>query len=129
MKTLADIVQSQKELCQKYQVGCEPPGSGLKLGISKDFFSGRMPLNGLRHPPEGDTCGWYLWAGEEFSEAADYFHPLHVSHLIECDSEVMRYLGLPAGWRFLLSDDLKKMFGLIRSCSKCKAEFGASGPL
>ena len=105
MKTATDIAQSQQELCRKYQAGCEPPTSRLKLGISRDFFSGKMPLNGLRHPPVGDTCGWYLWAGEEFSEAADYFQPVHVSHLVERDSEVVRYLGLPAGWRFLVAGD------------------------
>ena len=105
MKTLTDIVKSQKDLCQKYQADCDSPASGLKLGISDDFFSGKMPLNGLRHPAAGDTCGWYLWAGEEFSEAADYFQPLHVSHLVERNSEVVRYLGLPAGWRFLLAGD------------------------
>jgi hypothetical protein len=64
MKNLPDIVQSQRELCQKYQAECEPPDLGLKLGISKDFFSGKVPLNGLRHPAEEDTCGWYLcWRG------------------------------------------------------------------
>jgi hypothetical protein len=21
------------------------------------------PLNGLRHPTEGETCGWYIWGG------------------------------------------------------------------
>jgi len=102
MKKLTDIVQSQQELCQKYQAGCEPPDLGLKLGISRDFFSGKMPLNGLRHPPAGDTCGWYLWAGEELSEAANYFQSLHVSHLVERNAEIVRYLGLPAGWRFLV---------------------------
>ena len=105
MKNLRDIVQSQRELCQKYQTECEPPDLGLKVGISKDFFSGKLPLNGLRHPPEGDTCGWYLWAGEEFPEAADSFEALHVGHLVERDAEVVRYFGLAPGWRFLIADD------------------------
>ena len=31
--------------------------------------------------------------------------PLHVSHLVERNSQVVRYLGLPAGWRFLIAGD------------------------
>ena len=55
-----DIAQSQQEICRRYGVECLPLDFSLKLGVSEDFFSGKMPLNGLRHPPEGDTCGWYL---------------------------------------------------------------------
>jgi len=102
MKKLADIVQSQDELCQKDQAECDPPDLGVKLGISKDFFSGKMPLNGVRHPPEGDTCGWYLWAGEEFPKADDAFEFLHIVHLVERASEVVKYFGLAPGWRFLM---------------------------
>jgi len=36
----------------------------LKVGIARNVTSGLMPINGLRHPPEGDTTGWYIWAGE-----------------------------------------------------------------
>jgi hypothetical protein len=85
-------------------VECLPSALNLKLGISDNFFSGEVPLNGLRHPPEGDTCGWYLWAGETLSDAADFFKPLHVSHLVDRSPSIMRYLGLPPGWRFLVAD-------------------------
>ena len=103
MNSHTDVVQSQQELCQKYQAECEPPHLGLKLGITEDFFSGKLPLNGLRHRPEGDTCGWYLWAGDEFPEADDSFQALHIVHLVERGSEVVRYFGLAPGWRFLIA--------------------------
>jgi hypothetical protein len=98
-----NIAQSQLEICQKYGAECVPPDFGFKLGVSEDFFSGKMPLNGSRHPPEGDTYGWYLWAGEEMSQADDYFHPMHVYHLLGRCPQVIPYLGLPAGWRFLVA--------------------------
>lgn len=62
------------------------------------------PLHGLRHPPEDDTSGWYCWTGE-LSDAADFFVPLHASHLIERWPEVERYLLLPPGSRFLVTPD------------------------
>ena len=40
-------------------------------------------MNGLRHPAQGDTSGWYLWCGEEFSTSTEFFQPLHASHVYE----------------------------------------------
>lgn len=105
-----DVAQSQQEVCQKYGVECTPLDLKLKLGVSEDFFSGKLPLNGVRLTPKGDTCGWYLWAGEEMSEAEDYFKPMHAFHLIEKCPEVIPYLGLPAGWRFLIAGDYEDVW-------------------
>ena len=81
-----------------------PPEPQAKLGISTSALSGDRPIHGLRHPPEGDTCGWYVWAGE-YSDEADFFAPMHVEHLVEALPFVAPYLSLPPGWRFLLADD------------------------
>jgi hypothetical protein len=62
-------------------------------------------MNGLRHPPVGDTTGWYIWAGEELSGDTDFFEPMHVVHLLEYWPEVIKFLGLPPGWRFLFAED------------------------
>jgi len=59
-------------------------------------------IHGLRHPPEGDSTGWYIWRGE-WSDSGDFFKPLHVSHLGACLPEVLPYLALAPGWRFLLA--------------------------
>jgi len=58
-----------------------------------------MPLNGLRHPAEASTSGWYVWSGE-MSEAADFFKSIHVEHLVDLVPAAAPYLSLPAGWRF-----------------------------
>jgi hypothetical protein len=34
------------------------------------------PINGMRHQPEGDTCGWYIWAGEDLSQDPDSLTPV-----------------------------------------------------
>jgi hypothetical protein len=52
-----------------------------------------LPLNGLRHAPEGDTCGWYIWAGEELSDDSAFFEPLHVEHLPAVCPEVLPYFN------------------------------------
>ena len=73
------------------------------VGVSRDLKDGGWPLNGLRHPPEAGTNGWYLWAGEELSDDADFFVPLHVEHVGDWRAEVVNYLALPPGWRFLIA--------------------------
>jgi hypothetical protein len=42
---------------------------------------------------------------EELSDAPDFFVPLHVEHLTEWCPVVLRFLGLPPGWRFLVAGE------------------------
>jgi hypothetical protein len=83
-----------------------PSPGGSKVGISRNVRSGLLPINGLRHPPVGDTTGWYIWSGEGNPPSdPDFFVPLHVEHLMEWCPLVIPYLGLPPGWRFLLTGE------------------------
>jgi len=104
------VVEEQKRLCEQYQVPYFPAPLELKIGIALNVQDGIEPINGLRHPPEGDTTGWYIWAGEELSEAPDYFQPLHVEHLSEWCPLILKYLGLPPGWRFLSTKDYEDVW-------------------
>ncbi|MBU1221213.1 hypothetical protein KKF34_00625 [Myxococcota bacterium] len=97
------IVLKQQALCKQYSAKFTPSPTFLKVGISLNVRDGILPINGLRHPPEGDTTGWYIWAGEELSDDPEFFLPLHVAHLAEWCPEALRFLGLPPGWRFLFA--------------------------
>jgi len=77
----------------------------LKIGISKNFDRTTFPINGLRHSSAGDATGWYIWSGEQFSTDPDFFVPIHLQHLNERCSEIVKYLGLAPGWRFTFSPD------------------------
>jgi hypothetical protein len=99
-----DLRLVQEKLCGRFGVPWTAAPGHLKVGITRDLRSGRMPSNGLRHPPEGDTTGWYLWAGESFPTGDKDFVPLHVAHLEESLPQVLPYLGLPPGWRFLIDN-------------------------
>ncbi len=102
---MSKLADQQKEICFRFSADYEPVESDLMLGISKNFLSSALPLNGLRHPQEGQSCGWFLWAGEELSDAPDFFEVWHVQHLEERRPDVAKYLGLAPGWRFLVADD------------------------
>lgn len=93
----------QQAICQRFGVMYVPAPSWKNVGVARNVRAGALPINGLRHPPVGESTGWYLWAGEELSTAPDFFVPLHVEHLAEWCPDVLPYLALPPGWRFLLA--------------------------
>lgn len=98
------IHREQRRLCAKYGSPWICADDDLKVGISPIVRSGLLPLNGLRHPEEAGTCGWYFWAGQELSSDPDFFVPVHVSHLKDWCPALLVYLGLAPGWRFLIAD-------------------------
>jgi hypothetical protein len=104
MRTLRSTEEEQIRLCKKFGVEFRPSPEDLKVGVARNVRSGIRPINGLRHPPTESTTGWFIWAGEDFSTAPDFFVPLHAKHLEEWCPAVLKYLGLPPGWRFLIAD-------------------------
>lgn len=105
-----EMEKAQREICTKYGADFYNCDSSLKVGISKNVRDGARPLNGLRIMPEGDTCGWYIWAGEQWSDSPDFFVPLHAEHLTEWAPLALRYLGLPPGWRFLITEEYEDVW-------------------
>lgn len=95
----------QLAVCEKHDVQPVPVASNEKVGIARNVRSGLLPINGVRHLPENGTTGWYIWAGEQVSEDADFFLPLHVAHLPEWCAAAKPFLLLPPGWRFLVAGD------------------------
>jgi len=100
-----DAVENQRAVCREARSPFSPPPAGSTCGVALSTFDGRQPINALRHPPEGQTCGWYLWAGEEFPEANDAFSPIHNEHLAELAPELLPYLALAPGFRVLVAPD------------------------
>ena len=104
VRKLTDIELVQRLLCEEKGYRYVPSSLDSKLCFAKKTL-GKLPLNGLRHPPKGDTNGWYIWCGEELSQEPNFFVPLHTGHLIDLCPEVMLFLGLPPGSRFLVAGD------------------------
>ena len=91
----------QKKICDKYQVDWTEADCDLMLGLADNVVTNEIPINGLRHPPQGTTCGWYIWAGQETPDRDDFFKPVCVKHLRDLKPEIIKFLGLPPGYRFL----------------------------
>ncbi len=81
-------------------------GKGVDVALATKLLSRWIPFQRIvRHPPLGDTNGWYIWGGQEMSESPDFFQPLHTEHLATRLPQVLKFLGLPPGYRFLLAGD------------------------
>jgi hypothetical protein len=104
------MTDRQLEVCARFGVVPTPAPGHMLVGISQNVRSGLMPVNGLRHAAEGNTTGWFIWAGEELSDAPDFFRPLHVDHLVDWCPGVIPYLQLPPGWRFLVAPGVEDVW-------------------
>lgn len=102
---MTTIEEIQRALCTDRGADFVPAPAESKLGIARNVREAVFPINGLRHPPVQDTNGWYIWAGEKLSGADDFFFPLHASHIGEWCPLVEKFLGLPPGFRFLVTPD------------------------
>ncbi|PZR22462.1 MAG: hypothetical protein DI535_26205 [Citrobacter freundii] len=101
----SDFTLVQQQLCEKYGADFLASPFDNIVGISLDSFKKfEMPVNGLRHPLEiPGYAEWYLWCGE-YSDADDFFQPMHLHHLLQLCPKAIRYLGLAPGWRFLFDN-------------------------
>ena len=102
----SEIIEIQKQICNKYGIKFEPCELHLKLGISLSIIEKNfeMPIHACRVLVENGTNGWYIWAGD-YSEDEDFFKPLHASHLSEYCPLLLPYLGLAPGSRFLIAEN------------------------
>lgn len=107
---LALSLPEQKRVCEHFGAEFLDAPQDLKVGISLTAKAGHFPINGLRHPPEKDTTGWYIWGGEEFSDDPGFFEPLCVRHLQDWCPNVLPYLGLAPGWRILIACDYEDVW-------------------
>lgn len=109
----ADLVSAQIAICEKYGVPHTPTRYDLKVGIS--LGGEKYPLNGHREPESSaydELSGWWFWSGERDipQDDPDFFDSLHAFHLAESCPELLPYLGLPPGWRFLIAPDYEDVW-------------------
>ena len=98
------VAEEQRLLCERYGADPMAPDPDEKVGIALSSAGGRPHVwNGIRHLPAGGTCGWYLWPGEVLSKDDDFFSPLCARHLPKYCPQILKYLALPPGWRFLFA--------------------------
>lgn len=106
-----EFIRRQKDICKKY--GAEFFGVAFdeSAGVALESFDRfQMPIDGLRHSIENDrSVSWYIWSGE-YSDAHDFFKPIHVRHLLDVCPKAINYLGLAPGWRFFFDSNYEDVW-------------------
>jgi hypothetical protein len=100
---VSELERNQRDFCLSQSSEFVPALGQDVAGVAIRTV-GTFPINGLRHPTSNGTTGWYIWCGETFSDASDFFNPVCVEHLIDSLPSVGKLLGLPPGYRFLIAD-------------------------
>jgi hypothetical protein len=96
------IQEAQKITCKKHGVEFVPVIDTAISGFARSTL-GLNPVNGFRHPVQNDTSGWYIWCGDEFLPSPDFFASVLTKHLYDELPQIVPFLALPPGSRFLLS--------------------------
>ena len=101
-----DILKEQKDVAERFGTKWSVCDPDLMVGISKEIGQKAYPIHGLRHSPEGDGTGWFIWAGgnEIPQDDNNFFSPTHAKHIFSDYPQIAKYLGLPPGWRFVIDD-------------------------
>ncbi len=98
MKNWEDYHLEQFKVCEKHDSKLSSFDQTVIIGVSANLTGD--PIHGLRHLPVKGTSGWYIWTGE-YSEDEDFFQPLCAEHLLNSRPEIIKYLALEPGFRFL----------------------------
>ncbi|HEY2033949.1 MAG TPA: hypothetical protein VGH02_09720 [Rhizomicrobium sp.] len=94
----------QRSLCAKFRADFVEVRDTDIAGVARNVSVTSSPIHGLRHLPTSGASGWYIWAGE-YSDADDFFQPIHVAHLESTCPQILNFLALAPGWRFLIAGD------------------------
>lgn len=95
------IAEEQRKICCKHGSKYMPLLDNDLVAVATDTL-GAMPINGMRYiSKKNDNVSWYIYCGE-FSNEADFFKPLHLSHLIDILPNVLPYLSLDEGYGFVI---------------------------
>lgn len=93
------INDKQHQVCARYCLPAQAPEAMVAVALGSLEQS---PIYGTRIDlPEGGTISWFIHCGEH-SDAADFYQPLHTAHLQELLPQVLGYLALPSGAKFII---------------------------
>jgi len=94
-------IRREISVCEWQKVKPIMPKPNSIIGLAIENLDKGI-IHGLRHNPESNSNGWFIWTGE-YSEKEDFFKPIcfeHLSTYLKID--LIQYLELPPGFRFLI---------------------------
>jgi hypothetical protein len=98
------IGAAQERVCATFGTPYVACPSDSLIRLSPNLRAGTFPIHGVRFAPGEGSCGWYIWSGDE-SACPEFFLSVEASLLVQWAPITLPFLGLPDGWRFILTHD------------------------
>jgi hypothetical protein len=102
MNNSTTLLKDQQAICRKYKFPEVNPEEMVAVALSS---VGKMPISGTRIKlSPGENVSWFIHCGD-YSDADDFYQPMHTEHVGEILPLVVKYLRLPPGARFAVDAD------------------------
>ena len=101
---LAELISEQKLLCEEFGSAYIEVSGDDVIAVAVQTLN-KDPLVGIRKKSETDeNVSWYIQGGE-LEEGTDNFETMTVRELQELAPDVLPYLALDVGFRFMIDGD------------------------
>ena len=101
---LAELIEEQKLLCEEFGSAYIAVSGDDVIAVAVQTLN-KDPIVGLRKAPEGEEkVAWYIYGGE-LGEDEVSFETMPVRELQDILPDVLPYLALEQGYRFMIDAD------------------------
>ncbi|MDO5541780.1 MAG: hypothetical protein Q4F77_00590 [Acinetobacter sp.] len=101
---LAELIEEQKLLCEEFGSAYIAVSGDDIVAVAVQTLN-KDPIVGLRKAPEGEEkVAWYIYGGE-LGEDEVNFETMPVRELQDILPDVLPYLALEQGYRFMIDAD------------------------
>jgi hypothetical protein len=94
--------REQHDLCRRVDAEFSPPRPDTLVVVSPAVLEG-APVQGVRYPSPTDMSGWWITA-DDYTGDVKMLKTEHLYHVTDLRPDLVRYLALPYGFRFDLSN-------------------------
>ncbi|WP_374990765.1 immunity protein Imm33 domain-containing protein [Acinetobacter rudis] len=100
-----EFIEEQKLLCEEFDSAYIQVKADDEVAIAVQTLN-REPIVGIRKRIEtGSKVAWYIYGGELDDSEENLFEIVTITQLLEIFPDVMPYLALEEGFRFMIDQD------------------------
>ncbi|SFN92496.1 hypothetical protein SAMN05421594_4738 [Chryseobacterium oleae] len=100
--TAISVVRNQSELCSHYGLAPQSPNFSQMIVISDGVYEGK-DIEGIRYESPEHMSGWWLIT-DDYDDNIESLKTVHFHHVAFARPDILKYLGLPFGYRFLMEN-------------------------
>ena len=101
---LEELISEQKLLCEEFKSSYIKVSGDDVVAVAVNTLN-QEPIVGIRKKPEPEeNVAWFIYGGE-MGEGEDFFETMTVRELQDILPEVLPYLALAEGFRFMIDHE------------------------